>query len=150
MEDKEKLKGYIELYKAQLERFDKRRDIEWKVTLGLWVGIFIFTGFALNNLQIVYFDLWIYAVVWLLFILGITRGTWIANETDKAHANVYRNRIEVLIGYKEDNLELEKPPAWGFITNYARLFQIATTAILLLASWYFLFKSPIEQVCCCP
>lgn len=33
--DSQKIQVYTELYKVQLERFDKRRDFEWKVTIGL-------------------------------------------------------------------------------------------------------------------
>lgn len=151
MDDKEKLKGYIELYKAQLERFDKRRNIEWKVIFGAWAAIFGFTAFAENYLQIECFAISVmYASLWLVFVRWVG-GTWYANEKDKKHADVYREHIERLIGCMEETpKKYKKPKSLGFLADWSRQVQIAGTSVLLLFSWYFLLKNSIEQVCCCP
>jgi len=87
----------LTLHKTTVDRYDKRREIEWKVTVGLWTAIIVITGFGAGKVRLqywlvggLYFALWyIYALVW-------TRGHWLANELDREAAAFYANAIASL------------------------------------------------------
>ena len=69
---KERADLLLALHNTSIARFDKRRDIEWKVTVGLWTAIIVITGFGAGKVRLqywfvggLYFALWcIYALVW--------------------------------------------------------------------------------------
>ncbi len=143
MEDVEKVKAYVELGKIQMDRFNKRRDIEWKVTILIWTGIFVLTGFLAGKAKMELADLFLYAAIWIIFSFGWTPGLWMANETDKQYAEVYLNRVELLIGHTCIKKKFEKPRRFGFLRNWSRLSQIIVTGILLFFSWCFLTRIPV-------
>jgi hypothetical protein len=145
MNDEQKAKLYLDLYKIQLERFDKRRDIEWKTSIGLWSAIFVFTGFMAGKLQMQPSDLWMFGLIWILFSLVWTPWNWYANETDKGFAYVYRNRAEVLIGFEKNEITFSSPPKTGFIRDVSRVSQILITAVLLVMSWHYLSTIPVDK-----
>ena len=145
MNDEEKLKTYIELYKVKLERFDKRRNFEWKVTIGLWTGLSVLTGFLAGKIQLSLFHLVFYIAVWGIFTFVWTRGSWCANEKDMQYAHVYRNHVENLIGHTTEKYTFQ-PPDWKkCFTNWSRLSQILTTALIMFMSWYYLTLIPVRM-----
>lgn len=142
--EEEKAKAYIELYRIQLERFDKRRDIEWKVTIGLWTGIAILTGFLAGKVQLGWPDLWIYILVWGVFSFLWTSNNRFANRRDMNFALVYLNRIELLIDHTVKKIEFQMPRRRDFLRDWSRISQIVATAVIMLLSWYFLHIIPIQ------
>lgn len=145
MNDEEKTKTYIELYRIQLERFDKRRDIEWKVTMGLWTGIVVLTGFLAGKVQLNVSDLWIYALVWGVFSVLWTSSNRFANRRDMNFALVYLNRIEMLVGHTDKTVEFDMPRRWDFLLDGSRVSQILATAAIMFLSWYFLNIIPVQS-----
>lgn len=143
--DQEKLGAYMELYKSQWDRYDKRRDIEWKVTMGLWTGIAVLTGFLAGKVQLSAWDLWIYVLVWVIFSFVWTSNCWHANRKDRNFALVYLNCIERIIGHTSETVEFHEPSRLDFLKDWSRISQIFTTGVLMLFSWYLLHIIPVAQ-----
>ena len=138
LSEKDKLQGYIEIYRIQLERFDKRRDIEWKVNMAIWTSIVVVTGFLAGKVPLGRCSLLIYTILWIIYSFLWTLNSWYTNKRDMSHALIYLNRIEILLGYKNQENEFKKPLRKDFIMNWSRLSQIIFTGVLLFVSWYFL------------
>ena len=139
MDNQTRLQGFVELYKVQLERYDKRRDIEWKVTLSLLAGIAISTGFLLKeHRSLSWSHIWIYALVWLIFSFLWTHHVWSKNFKDMQQAQQYRNQIETLLDPAQPPYVPENPTLRRFIGDRSRITQISATALFLFLSWYVL------------
>ena len=69
-------------------QFSTRRSYEWKVTLGFWAVIL--SSIIISEVQPP--PLWVAVLIYLLYIFGWLRSTWVANDNDKKR--VYRG-IEV-------------------------------------------------------
>ena len=92
----------IEAYRIQVERWNKRRDIEWRLTLTLWSTILIITFAVAGKIEltlvkgliigIIYFFLFVVYWHWV-------RGLWIRNAQDKDWMYRYQEKIntEMLI-----------------------------------------------------
>lgn len=117
---KEELDVIMDLYKSHTDLFDKRRALEWRVTIGLWVGIIVITGFLFGkvNIEPVLKSFWfdIPVVVKILIISGAfaltyhflwLKGTFLANEKDKRWSYFYKG----LIHEKMDIKASSKTPA---------------------------------------
>jgi hypothetical protein len=92
MEDKEKFEALIKLADIQQKGFDKRRDIEWKVSLALWAAIFIGTGFLLDHKELKYDICEICLGYFIFFIIYVI---WVgkmgdSHEKDKFYRNEHR------------------------------------------------------------
>lgn len=144
MNDQEKIQSYIELYKIQLERYDKRRNFEWKVTMGLWTSIVVLTGFLAGKVHLSWTALGGYIFILIIFSTLWTCGGWLANAKDRNHALVYLNRIEMLLGYTSEEKNYEKPRRLECYKNWSRLFQIMAAGIIMFLSWYFLYIIPVS------
>lgn len=144
MTDNEKATAFIELYKCQWQRYDKRRDFEWKVTLGLWTGIAAVTAFLAGKIQFSEIHARAYIAIWIVYVFMWTRGSWWKNEEDREFALVYLNRAEQLLKHTKEDREAKKPVWWKFLINWSRFSQISVTAVLMLLSWYVLNKIPVK------
>jgi hypothetical protein len=143
--DYEKTQAFLELYKLQWDRYDKRRDFEWKVTLGLWTGIAVITGFLAGKVQVTVLHLVIYIAIWVVYTFCWSAGSWQKNEEDKEYALVYLRKAEQLLNHIKDERTFSKPNYWGFLKNWSRRSQILATALFLLISWYVLAVLPVDH-----
>ena len=132
MSDKDKFDAYLQLANYWANSYQERRDVEWKVGLGLWAVILT----AIINrdklptvprpavwLTIVWL---IYVVVWLIPIL-------VKNRRDKHLSHEHLKEGTNLI------FTYEKESGWLRVLNpYSLLFHALTTGLLLLALNYSL------------
>jgi hypothetical protein len=133
----------VELYKAQLDRFNQRRIYEWRVALTFWTGIVVATGFLAGKYQAstgdgVYFILlWIFYGYWIWNI-------WAANNYDKRWAEFYRNKIHESLSLPQNGQTAipGRSDRLGFLKDWSFWSQMIFTAILLLTSWYVLQLNP--------
>jgi hypothetical protein len=136
----EKFDSCIKLAEFGAARHDGRREYEWKVTLGLWgaivAGIATVRGQPLPG--------WVgYATV-LAFSFLWLRGIWVANEKDKRLSIHYREQAEAVLredGQKVAEFKLALPwykQLFGFLLDWSMVFQIATTAGLVLLAYAFI------------
>ncbi len=89
----------LELAKVAQQAFESRRNLEWKATYGLWVGIGAITYFAVEHAGTVSAAGW-----WCLFVAYIVTGlVWIlgwqpyihwAHKRDKEWKHYYSDRAE--------------------------------------------------------
>lgn len=139
MDDRAQL--ILELYKTQLERWNRRREDEWRVTLLFWTGIAVFTGFLIGKFRMTSLHFLIYFGIWLCYTLLWVRGVWWANMRDKKEAEVYKSKLEVALGtLKQEQIYTE--PSWHeFVRDWSVWAQAILTLIVFLFSWFVLYQT---------
>jgi hypothetical protein len=123
-------------------RHDGRRDAEWKVSLGLWAAIVgaiaVLRGNTLRP--------WILPVVTIAYTVFWIRGVWVANTIDKNKAFHFIDQAQKLVRDPSHTVAEAPPritfrnPIWwyGFLFNWASLFQVLATVILLFIAEEYL------------
>jgi len=123
-------------------RFDGRREVEWKITLGFWVAILASIEILKGKLQ----DWWI-PLVGAILIFGFSvfwlRGIWVAHENDKRQSFHFRSEAEKVL--LDPNHSIQPTPGcvrgwrrwFGFLLDWSMLFQLVTTLILLFLAYKF-------------
>jgi hypothetical protein len=125
MNETDKLQAYAELLKASLEKFNKTRDIQWKLNLALWTLMGALAGLlygkwspswaeailALMAFSVVYFFFWAHPIQTSL-------------EQDREQFSKYRNRIEQLAGEENPTPITYAQPRfkWPLITSALTIF----------------------------
>lgn len=147
MDDHEKVQSFLELYKVQWGRYDKRRDFEWKVTLGLWTGIAAATGFLAGKVQMteLHLVIVIYGLIWVVYTFVWTAYGWRKNEEDKEYALGYLRKAELLLGHIKEDRNFREPGYWDFLSNWSRLSQVLTSAFLVILSLCVLTIVPVAE-----
>ena len=151
----------IETYRIQVERWNKRRDIEWRVALTFWSAIVIITLGIAGKIQpppcvIVL----IYAILFFLYWHWI-RCLWIRNAEDKKWMYKYQKKInKKLLIY--DELEKGEFPNkqtkwcdsrigwfWSCVKSHVKVLhdwsvrsQLLFTLFLLMGSGFILHHMP--------
>ena len=140
----------IEAYRIQVERWNKRRDIEWRLTLTLWSTILIITFALAGKIQRTFYVNIIIGIVYL-FLLGIywhwIRCLWIRNAEDKDWMYKYQEIINTKLcvcGKAEKGRFPNKPITW--YNNYFKLWmdwsmrsQLLLTLVILVSSGLMLY-----------
>jgi hypothetical protein len=100
VEAKTRFDQFRQLAELAASRFDQRRNYEWKLTLGLWATM-LATAFPpveeppkLHPLFSAVFLVGIVTVYWY----WIGNGIWLANQSDKARYEYFRNKAEEILG----------------------------------------------------
>lgn len=143
---KEAVDSYLELYKFQWDRFDKRLALEWKVTLGLIIGIATATGYAKAEMKLAtpvevgYMPLCLYVLTWLVFTFVWSRGHWKLNEADRYAATQYRYQIETLLDYEDRHLPERLDRHWFSFLDWSRKSQSAAFGLTLVISYALMFS----------
>jgi hypothetical protein len=136
--------GLLErLRDAALTRYDKRRDIEWKVTAGLWAAVVLMTGGAAGKVAAPWYVVAIpYFIIYCSYILW-NAGCWRANWNDFQRADKCRAEIE---NHTTQRIVHENVGFWfslarryegrwcGFLCDWSRLSQIIGTSALFALS----------------
>jgi hypothetical protein len=159
MDDKDKVEALIKLADIQQKGFDKRRDIEWKVSLALWAAIFIGTGFLLDHKELKY-DIFLILIGYIVFC--IIYFIWVgkignSHEIDKYYRNTHRDNIFAIFNNEEspdlgDSYDTYESKGGKKINLFGNknltLFydlwlccEIAITALFLIGSFILLYSN---------
>jgi hypothetical protein len=120
------LPAYIELYKANLERFDRTRSIQWTFNGLFWSGVFLGCAF-IGERQLDESDRYVLAILLItvgLLYTGIIILFQYSLSIDSKVFVLYRNEINASL--KLTFPALPKVPGWIWV-----VFQIAITLMLL-------------------
>jgi len=133
MTDKERFDALIKLAELQSSIREKRRDIEWKVSMALWA----ITGGAVAYLKG-------HSVLWSLILLGIVvfmhswlwvRTNYKSSERDADQVYYYmRHALRIVspesVDSPGDELPFPKFSRWEFLRHEPIWFEIAITPVL--------------------
>jgi hypothetical protein len=137
MNEKERLDGYLALVKHHAERHDKRREYEWKISLGIW-GALLGTVAVVKDVSLNTVWFWvaggvicaIYGLVWLP---GVSK----ANEIDKRLWQRFRDQAADVLHagpqHIPSRLEIPKPSRWEAFLDWSILAQFLITITLYVA-----------------
>lgn len=131
----------LELYKTQVQRWNKRREDEWRVTLVFWSGAAFFTAFLAGKFQTTALHLLVYSGLWLCYIFLWLRGVWWANARDKKWAKVYKSKLEVVLGDREKEKTYTDPTWYEFFHDWSVWAQALLTLLVFLVSWFVLYQT---------
>jgi len=138
MAEIDRFDAYMRLAEFSALKHDRRRQFEWKVSLGYW-GVLV-VGIA--YLHVLTVPKWILiALVWLsaiLFAFGWLRGIWVASTTDRMWSDYYMHEAEGVIDCEAKRQQKPQPivclkSAFGFLSHWGTIFQFGTTVFLALA-----------------
>jgi hypothetical protein len=143
------------------ERWNRRRDDEWRITLAFWVGIlaagkFLYDSHVTVGLMT---GVWVGVaalVVLASYLLIWLRGLWAANHSDKAWEFHFRKAAAELLAGTVTSVSMPPvrtkapsvlPPKWRdwkpFLADWSMMFQLLITAFLLLAvGWLLIAGHP--------
>ena len=140
----------IEVYRIQVERWNKRRDIEWRLTLTLWSTIVIIT-FALAGkieltgcrgiiigtiIGIIYIFLFLIYWFWI-------HNLWKRNDFDKERMYNYQEEINNTLNYCDDVKPDDVPQnAWD---DWSARSQLCFTFLILVFSILILCLTPKSE-----
>jgi hypothetical protein len=153
--DRNRLDALMHLQWVHYERFQARRNWEWRLTFTLWGGLAV-TANALREVKDLDFRIWL--VVGLAII--VMHGLWerfISNETyrNRLYGQRINKQINEMIGFDPgDDNRPPRPrrwwgrPAWEpkpldqiveHKESYAHYWQVAVTAILVCVTGAVLY-----------
>jgi hypothetical protein len=136
-------------------RHDARRSYEWKVALGLWAVILAAIHYAPDIRGGVRWNscytLVSLAAVWVIYFRFWLFPLWQRNKKDSRQAFFYADQAKLSLVNPDHAVQTIEPKdiTTGFLEfcwDWAPLFHIITTALLLLAFW-LAFTGPIEPPC---
>lgn len=147
---KEKFDACIVLAEFSGDRFDSRRDYEWKVTIGFWTLIAVAISFVVGrSVQIPW---WCVPVVVLLHCVWL-RGVNVGHRNDVQRAFHFRQEAEACLLH--DNYVISPSPAllktselawwFGFLTNWATLFETLATSGIITAGCILTRIAPTQS-----
>ena len=134
---------WMKLAEFYSKRHDERRSYEWKITLGFWAVIFATLFKEIVNTPRIPFVYWPIALAF--FTVFWTYFTWFRNKEDILRQQ-YAERMATTTNDRGDfageinPFTVRKRP-WDprlireFMLNWARLFQIGTTAGIMWMAW---------------
>ncbi|HUV66798.1 MAG TPA: hypothetical protein VMW24_23120 [Sedimentisphaerales bacterium] len=132
-----------DLRDAALDRYDKRRNVEWKVTAGLWAAIVLITGAAADKASIPWHLIALpYCVIYTAYVIWQS-GSWRASWNNFQRAEKCRKELEQHATKRIEHEDLgfwfkvspKRQRSWcGFLCDWSRLSQIIGTGALLFFS----------------
>ena len=140
----------IEAYRIQVERWNKRRDIEWRLTLTLWSTILIVTFTLAGKIQLTLCKGIITGIIYLA-LFGVywhwVRGLWIRNSQDKDWMYRYQEKIntKMLIYGTLDKGVIPKKSGCNYFQvwkDWSACSQLSLTLIILIGSFLMLCLIP--------
>ena len=133
----------IEVYRIQLERWNKRRDIEWRLTLTLWSTILIITFAIAGKIQPHWFDiLIIYLVIFGVYLFWIV-NLWKRNDFDKKWMYKYQTKINEELSISGNATPCNAPK--HALEDWSMLSQLLFALILLVGSGLILHHTPKSE-----
>ena len=125
-----------ETYRAQVERWNRRRDIEWRLTLTLWSTILITTFAIAGKIQphwvvilIIYMALFGAYLFWIV-------NLWKRNDFDKKWMYKYQTKINeelsIIGNVTPDNAPKHALEDWSMLSQLLFAFILLTVSGLIL------------------
>ena len=146
----QRIDSLIEMYRIQIERWNKRRDIEWRLALTFWSGIVVITGFLAGKIQLPWWTVFIYLTALICYVRLWLYGLWSANDGDKREADNYKSKIDTKLCFKnvcnyDRHSGAKQEKENKFWKDWSMRAQIFFTIIIFSASWYALYKIPKSE-----
>ena len=132
-----------EIYRMQVERWNGRRQIEWRLTLTLWSTILIVTFALAGKIQPHGFDILIIYLVTLGVYFFWIVNLWKRNDFDKKWMYKYQTKINEelnIIG----NVTPDNAPKHA-LEDWSVLSQLLFAVILLTISGLILHYTPESE-----
>ncbi len=153
MDQKEKFDAMMRIAEFSIKNFQERRQYEWKITLAFWALMIGMMGIIINDkAPMLDRDVLIVLLpgIVVFFTLSWLRGMWVANANDKSIAKSFLHDAEAVLR-DESHTSSGIPPKvcglrrwFGFLEDWAGMFQAGTTALLAVALWFFAKLSTAE------
>ena len=142
-----------ETYRIQVERWNKRRDIEWRLTLTLWSTILIVTFALAGKIEAQYRIGIIHFVLFFMYWHWI-RCLWTRNAEDKVWLCKYQEIINTKLcvcGKLDEWTRPNQPITW--YNNYFKVWadwamrsQLGFTLLILFCSFLILYCTPKSEL----
>jgi len=139
------IKAAIQLAEGAHTRFNQRREIEWKVTIGAWTllaaaAVFVTSDRVSNYGSILGATVAFFAYVRWMFAI------WVANGKDKTERDYFLKQAKKGFGEtaskEEDDDSRERQTIWGFLKDGSMMGQLLTTFGLLVCVGSIVYSSP--------
>ena len=130
----------IEAYRIQVERWNKRRDIEWRLTLTLWSTILIITFTLAGKIEPTWFKFLIGIIDVILFVIywyWLVK-LWGRNAVDKEWMYKYQKKINKKLEMLD---ELDTTPNRA-LKDWSIQSQLSFTFVILACSFLVLCFLP--------
>lgn len=126
--DKDKFDANMALAQFGASRWDQRRNIEWRVTFGIWA--LLAASAAIKEIKP---PLWAGPLLFFVYVFFWLRGLWLANEADRILMRLYLNRAQSLLRSEPPiGLRTPKDTSWcSFLGDWAMWFQAISTGVLI-------------------
>jgi len=128
-------------------RWDRRRDDEWKITLGLWAAILASGKFIAEKQWDV--PPWLPGVFGLFLLASYyfwLRGLWAANDSDKKWEFHFRNEAAAILCNPKHEVKEQptrtKPSRRFLIADWSLRFQFGVTAFLIVVATCLIAIAP--------
>ena len=122
----------IEAYRIQVERWNKRRDIEWRLTLTLWSTILIITFALAGKHQFPWCIGIIHLTLFGIYCYWIC-NLWRRNACDKKQMYNYQKKINEKLSICSNDVSEEGWKYWNTVS------QLLFTSLILVCSFLILY-----------
>ena len=135
--DADRAKLALECMKQSWDNFERRRNYEWKLSLGVWTAIAAFAGLAFEHdrTDACAHPLWVLGVCVLIAVVHFSSLFYImrANNTDKNIAIEYRRYVTSAIA---PNLNVPNEPIPKHNGLWSPILQTLITILLLVVAGF--------------
>lgn len=144
MTDAEIHRACMEQAELAFKMHDGRRSYEWKVTLGIWA--------VMLTAMVKHVELpgTIWAAIVLFYGVFWLRPVWVSNDNNKRRYKYFQQlAIDAMSGKPTGEI---RPPErhsareavfwFGFLSDWAMIFQLAATAMLALIAALYIANNP--------
>jgi hypothetical protein len=141
---KDKVDAYINLYKQQMDRFNKTQDVEWKGNFGVWAMLAAAIYFAAKESVDVSRGL----AALLLTLISLVHCGWLlfvhdSQRIDKSLWVLYRNKVAAELGCAKEQQEILSDSQWyrnrPLREFFWTSFEIGMTILLCVLLFVMLF-----------
>lgn len=144
MTDAELHRACMEQAELAFKMHDGRRSYEWKVTLGIWA---VMATAMVKHVELP-------AAIWVVSVLfyGMfwLRPVWVSNDNNKRRYRYFQQlAVDVMTGIRpaaisppESHPQRGRAFWFGFLTDWAMIFQLTATALLALTTALYVAHNP--------
>ena len=128
--DKEKFEANLKVAQLGFDLWDRRRSCEWRMTFSLWallVGAVVTTKFELPRC----FLIWCATVILVFYTFAWLWPLWKSNARDKNLGRAHLAVAQALLQSPNEPFPQTDIVLYRFFVDWACLFQIVATALLL-------------------
>ena len=135
MTDKERCDTLLKLAELQSDIREKRRDIEWKVSIGLWAITAGAAAYLKGRLLPWPLMLLLLAVIWLIHTWMWVRVHFNSSERDAKQVYYYMQHALLIVRPEsgvspDERLPFPKFGTWDFLKHEPLRFEVVVTLVL--------------------